>query len=57
MSLMPQTKGLNYRFKGLFYCIKTENKSFLENGGIGIFLVLIFLSLFLNIRLAFWVAF
>ncbi len=29
----------------------------LENGGIGIFLVLIFLSLFLNIRLAFWVAF
>ena len=28
----------------------------LENGGIGIFLVLIFLSLFLNIRLAFWVA-
>ena len=29
----------------------------LENGAIGIFLVLILLSIFLNIRLAFWVAF
>ncbi|SKB45467.1 Multidrug efflux pump subunit AcrB [Salegentibacter holothuriorum] len=29
----------------------------LENGAVGIFLVLLFLSIFLNIRLAFWVAF
>ncbi|WP_411767830.1 efflux RND transporter permease subunit [Winogradskyella sp. A3E31] len=29
----------------------------LENGAVGIFLVLLFLSLFLNTRLAFWVAF
>ena len=29
----------------------------LENGGTGILLVLIFLSIFLNIRLAFWVVF
>ena len=37
--------------------LKQRTNLLLENGGIGIFLVLIFLSLFLNIRLAFWVAF
>ena len=37
--------------------LRQRTNLLLENGGIGIFLVLIFLSLFLNIRLAFWVAF
>ena len=37
--------------------LRQRTNLLLENGGLGIFLVLIFLSLFLNIRLAFWVAF
>lgn len=37
--------------------LRQRTNLLLENGGIGILLVLIFLSLFLNIRLAFWVAF
>ena len=37
--------------------LKQRTNLLLENGGIGILLVLLFLSLFLNIRLAFWVAF
>ena len=37
--------------------LRQRTNLLLENGGLGILLVLIFLSLFLNIRLAFWVAF
>ncbi len=37
--------------------LKQRTNLLLENGGIGILLVLILLSIFLNIRLAFWVAF
>ena len=37
--------------------LKQRTDLLLENGGIGILLVLILLSIFLNIRLAFWVAF
>ncbi len=37
--------------------LRQRTNLLLENGGIGILLVLIFLSIFLNIRLAFWVAF
>ncbi len=37
--------------------LRQRTNLLLENGGLGIILVLIFLSLFLNIRLAFWVAF
>ncbi|RIA08871.1 multidrug efflux pump subunit AcrB [Flavobacteriaceae bacterium MAR_2010_72] len=36
--------------------LRARTKLLLENGAMGIFLVLIFLSLFLNTRLAFWVA-
>ena len=36
--------------------LRQRTNLLLENGGLGILLVLIFLSLFLNIRLAFWVA-
>lgn len=36
--------------------LKQRTKLLVENGGIGVFLVLLFLALFLNIRLAFWVA-
>ena len=36
--------------------LKQRTNLLLENGGIGILLVLILLSIFLNIRLAFWVA-
>ena len=37
--------------------LKQRTKLLLENGAMGIFLVLFFLSFFLNTRLAFWVAF
>lgn len=37
--------------------LKQRTQILLENGGMGILLVLIFLSFFLNIRVAFWVAF
>ena len=37
--------------------LRQRTNLLLENGTIGIFLVLILLSIFLNIRLAFWVAF
>ena len=37
--------------------LRQRTNLLLENGGLGILLVLLFLSLFLNIRLAFWVAF
>ena len=37
--------------------LRQRTNLLLENGGIGILLVLILLSIFLNIRLAFWVAF
>jgi multidrug efflux pump subunit AcrB len=37
--------------------LRQRTNLLLENGAIGIFLVLILLSIFLNIRLAFWVAF
>ena len=37
--------------------LKQRTQLLLENGAMGILLVLIFLSLFLNTRLAFWVAF
>ena len=37
--------------------LKQRTDLLLENGGIGILLVLILLAIFLNIRLAFWVAF
>ncbi len=37
--------------------LRQRTNLLLENGAIGIILVLLFLSLFLNIRLAFWVAF
>ena len=37
--------------------LKQRTQLLLENGGMGILLVLIFLSLFLNTRLAFWVSF
>ena len=37
--------------------LNQRTKLLLENGGVGILLVLLFLSFFLNTRLAFWVAF
>ncbi|NEV94837.1 efflux RND transporter permease subunit [Psychroflexus sp. YR1-1] len=37
--------------------LKQRTQLLIENGAVGIFLVLVFLSFFLNTRLAFWVAF
>ena len=61
-SYVDEFNSSNERFKltvlkDYSIALKQRTNLLLENGGIGIFLVLIFLSLFLNIRLAFWVAF
>ena len=61
-SYIDEFNKVNKRFKltvlkDYSISLKQRTNLLLENGGIGIFLVLIFLSLFLNIRLAFWVAF
>ena len=61
-SYIDEFNASNQRFKltvlkDYSIALKQRTNLLLENGGIGIFLVLIFLSLFLNIRLAFWVAF
>ena len=61
-SFVDEFNSNNERFKltvlkDYSIALKQRTNLLLENGGIGIFLVLIFLSLFLNIRLAFWVAF
>ena len=61
-SYIDEFNSSNQRFKltalkDYSIALKQRTNLLLENGGIGIFLVLIFLSLFLNIRLAFWVAF
>ena len=61
-SYIDEFNEVNTRFKltvlkDYSISLKQRTNLLLENGGIGIFLVLIFLSLFLNIRLAFWVAF
>ena len=53
------TKGYNIKatlIRDRSETLQERKDLLIENGGIGMFLVLLLLSLFLNIRLAFWVA-